>query len=234
MFEKGVYTVLVTPYENNKISYNCLDRLVERQINKGVEGIISLGTTSESPTISIEEKKELVKYLWDKYNKSINIIIGISGNDTYSTLEFGQFCSDYCHGMMVTVPNYNKPSQEGIFSHFSTIANADKIINKPLMLYNIPSRCCVNMEADTIIALYHSCKNIVAIKEASGSIEQTIKLKQNCDISIFSGDDALVIPLMSVGAVGVISVASNLIPEYIVDIVNLCNNNNFDIAKKIF
>ena len=232
MFEEGVYTVLVTPFnEDGNISYSCLDELVLRQMNKGVQGIITIGTTSESPTISLEEKKNMIKYIWNKYNGQIDIIIGIGGNNTKEVINFGQYCADYSDGLMVTVPYYNKPSQNGIFEHFFQIANANKINTKPIMLYNIPSRCGVNMNPDTIINLVNICNNIVAIKEASGSIDQALQIKLGCNIKIFSGDDALLLPLMSIGAVGVISVASNLLPEYFVNMVNLCNNNNFDEAR---
>jgi len=234
MFKEGVYTVLVTPFNKEGIiSYNSLDNLVNNQINKGVKGIITMGTTSESPTINYGEKVELIKYLWNKYNESINIIIGIGGNNTQEVIDFGRFCSDYCHAYMVTAPHYNKPSQEGIYTHFNTIANADIIKEKDIMMYNIPSRCGVNMDPEIISKLYNTCPNIVAIKEASGSISQTQEILNLCDINIFSGDDALVVPLMSCGAKGVISVTSNLIPNYMVRIVNNCLNNNFNEAMQL-
>ncbi|VVU95616.1 Dihydrodipicolinate synthetase family [seawater metagenome] len=228
MFEEGIYTVLVTPFTiKDEISYDCLSSLIERQIDTGVRGIITMGTTSESPTITLEEKKKVIEYIWNNYNGKIEIIVGIGGNNTKQVIEFGQYCSKYADGFMVTVPNYNKPSQNGIFEHFFKIANSHEIKNKPIILYNIPSRCGVNMLPETIINLRKTCNNIIAIKEASGSIEQTIQIKMGCDINIFSGDDALLLPLMSVGAVGVISVTSNLIPEYLVSIVNLCLENKF-------
>ena len=233
MFKEGVYTVIVTPFdENDKISYECLDNLVNRQVNTGVDGIILLGTTSEACTISYNEKQILVNYIWNKYNDKIKIIIGIGGNNTNEVINFGKECINICDGFMLTVPYYNKPNQNGIFQHFFKIANSDLIKNKPCMLYNIPSRCGVNMEASTVINLSKTCKNIVAIKEASGNIDQIIKIIQNSEITVFSGDDASILPLMSIGVKGVISVVSNLIPEYIVSIVNSCKNNDFVNGKE--
>ena len=233
MFKEGVFTVIVTPFnENENISYDCVDNLINRQINSGVKGIILLGTTSEACTISHNEKIKLIDYVWDKYNNDIKIIIGIGGNNTSEVINFGNNCVDKCHGFMLTVPYYNKPNQSGIFEHFFKITNSELIKNTPCMLYNIPSRCGVNMEASTVINLRNTCKNIIAIKEASGNIDQIIKIINNCDINVFSGDDASILPLMSVGVKGVISVVSNLIPEYVVSIINSCNNNDFINAKE--
>ena len=230
---EGVYTVLVTPFDiNNNIDYQDIDKLILNQINTGVKGIILLGTTSESPTINANEKEEIVKYVWSKYNNKIRIIVGIGGNNTMETIEFGKICQDKCDGFMVTVPNYNKPTQDGIFEHFVEIAISLK--SKPIMLYNIPSRCGVNMEPNTIIDLCKTCENIKAIKEASGSLEQIRKIKQKCSIKIYSGDDVNVIPIMSLGAVGLISVASNLIPTALCNIVDNCLKNNYDSALQSF
>lgn len=234
IFNSGVYTVLVTPFVDDKISYNDINNLVNRQINTGVKGIIILGTTSESPTISVKEKKELVEHIWNNYNNLINIIVGIGGNNTKEVIQFGRFCVNKCHGFMVTVPYYNKPTQEGIFEHFFHISHDNELRKKEIIMYNIPSRCGVNMEPDTIINIYNSCKNVVAIKEASGSLDQIGQIKNGCNINIFSGDDMCVLPIMSLGGIGVISVVSNLIPEYIVNIVNLCNNNNFVKARNMY
>ena len=232
MFNEGVFTVIVTPFDDNEnISYDCLDNLINRQINTGVKGIIILGTTSEACTITYDEKIKLINYIWNKYNNNIKIAIGIGGNNTNEVIEFGKKCANRCHGFMLTVPYYNKPNQSGIFKHFFKITNSDLIKDKACMLYNIPSRCGVNMESSTVINLRKTCKNITAIKEASGNMDQIFDIINNSDINVFSGDDASIIPLMSIGAKGVISVVSNLIPEYIVSIFNSCLNNDFLNAK---
>ena len=238
-FENGVYTVLITPFtEDNHIDYTSYFNLIDKQIeckSSSLKGLILLGTTSESPTLVINEKEELVKmtyqYIREK-SKSLKIIVGVGGNNTIQTLEFAKYCSKFCDGFMVTVPHYNKPTQEGILQHFVTICGNDEISSKPIIMYNIPSRCGVNMEPETIKSICERCENVCAIKEASGSIEQTIKIINTCDIRVFSGDDALAVPLMSVGAVGVISIASNVYPDHICSMITDCLSNNFTSARE--
>jgi len=236
VFDKGeVYTVIVTPFDDeDKIIYSDFDNLINYQIKNGVNGIILLGTTSESPTIDSEEQKEIVDYVWNRFNGQIKIVVGIGGNNTKKVIEFGRFCVDKCNAFMVTVPNYNKPTQNGIFEHFLKIAQDDILKNKEIIIYNIPSRCGINMDPDAIIGLYNICENITAIKEASGSLTQIRKIKERCNINIYSGDDLNILPIMSLGGVGVISVASNIMPKEICELVNLCNNNNFSRANSIF
>jgi len=235
VFLEGVYTVVVTPFDDeDNINYFDLSRLINNQINTGVQGIILLGTTSESSTISENEKYEIVDFVWNNFKNKINIIIGIGGNNTKHVIDFGRLCYNKCNGFMVTVPYYNKPSQEGLFEHFFTIANDDILKNKEMMLYNIPSRCGINLNYEVIAQLFNTCNNIVAIKEASGSLEQIRKIKSSCNIKIYSGDDLNILPIMSIGGIGVISVASNLIPKIITNIVNLCSNNNFNEAQPLF
>ena len=236
LFKSGVFTVIVTPFKNDGEEINWIDlsNLIEKQINSNVAGIIILGTTSESPTVSNNEKKEIVNFVWNNYKNKIKIIVGIGGNDTRNVIEFGEYCTDKSDGLMVTVPNYNKPTQNGIYKHFYKIVNNSKISNKEIILYNIPSRCSVNMNPETIINLYNSCPNIVAIKEANGSLDQICKIRKGCDIKIFSGDDMNILPIISLGGVGVISVISNLIPNKISKIVELCLNNNFSEGSKLF
>ena len=236
VFDKGeVYTVIVTPFDDeDKIIFSDFDNLINYQIKNGVNGIILLGTTSESPTIDIEEQQEIVDYVWNRFNGQIKIVVGIGGNNTKKVIEFGRFCVDKCDAFMVTVPNYNKPTQHGIFEHFFKIANDELLKEKEIMIYNIPSRCGVNMDPDVIVSLNSICKNITAIKEASGSLTQIRKIQEKCNINIYSGDDLNILPIMSLGGVGVISVASNIMPKDICELVNLCNNNNFSMAKCLF
>ena len=229
---RGVYTVVVTPFlENNKVDYDSISRIITNQINKGISGLVLLGTTSESPTLSMVEKLEIVKFVSTYYGGKFEIIVGIGGNNTVETINFGKMIKNQVNGFMVTVPNYNKPSQLGIYNHFTTIANTFSDV--PIMMYNIPSRCGVNMTPDTVKNIYYNCENVVAIKEASGSLEQAIKIKSLCDINIFSGDDSLILPILAIGGVGVISVASNILPWEISYIVSQFNNN-IDLSRKLY
>jgi len=233
--ERGVYTVLVTPFDdNNEIDYESYDNLITRIYNSNVEGVVVLGTTSETPTLNHNEKITLVKTIWNKFNNYKKVIVGIGGNNTYKTLEFAKEIKDYCDYMMVTVPNYNKPSQEGIIKHFETICSADELKNIKFILYNVPSRCGINMMADTVSQVYNICENVVAIKEASGSLNQVIDIKSKCNIQIFSGDDSLVLPIMSIGGCGVISVISNAIPNEIHNIYKLYEEGRISESRNKF
>jgi len=231
--EKGVYTVLMTPFQLNghDIDLESYDKLLTTQINSNVTGVVVLGTTSESPTLSKEEKLILIKQVWYRCHGKKKVVIGIGGNNTLECIEFGQLVSNYCDYLMVTVPNYNKPSQEGIYQHFKQI---DTYVSKPIMLYNIPSRCGVNMTSETIVRTYRDCNNIVAIKEASGSLSQMIDIVTNSNIQLFVGDDKLAIPALSIGADGIISVASNIYPDEIAQICKCWEQENYSTARNIF
>lgn len=231
LFPNGAYTVVVTPFaRDGLIDYTDLGKLIDQQLKTDITGLVFLGTTSESSTISLEEKKRIIQFAHSRISRKKFIVIGVGGNDTNATTELAQYSSNYCDGIMVTVPNYNKPSQDGIFYHFQHISSN---IDKPIMMYNIPSRTGVNMEPETIFTIYNTCKNIVAIKEASGSLNQVQDIINLCNIQIFSGDDALIIPIMAVGGSGVISVASNVVPNEIIDIVSMCAKNNYKGACKL-
>ena len=232
-FDKGSYVVLPTPFKNNEIDYNSLKRLIIKILNSSTTGFVILGTTSETPTLSIQEKKNIIDFV-SFVRKTKKLIIGVGGNDTLKTLEFAKYCCDKCDGLLVTVPNYNKPTQEGIYRHFSMIVSCLQIINTPIMLYNVPSRCGVNMKPETIKRLFNNHDNIVAIKEASGSMSQVIKIKSLCKIQIFSGDDYLVIPIMSIGGCGVVSVTGNIFPNEMENIVKYYLNGEHEKSKKLF
>lgn len=230
-FETGVYTVIPTFFKDRNVDMEAIVKTINYQVNNDVKNIVLLGTTSETPTLTQDEKVEIVTKVWNEFHNKINIIVGIGTNDTKTTLENGFLFRDMCHAFMITVPYYNKPSQEGIYQHFSTVAQL--IADKPIMMYNIPSRCGVSMEPKTIANLFNSFDNIMAIKEASGSVQQTIEIDQLCDIVILSGDDALTLPLMSVGAKGVVSVASNIIPQKMNSLVSLFNSGNVQLAYQL-
>ena len=234
-FPDGVYTVLVTPFDNEgNIDYDSYDKLIDKQVESDITGIFLHGTTSESPTLILEEKLQMVHHVYKRVENRKKIIVGVGGNNTSEALVFAKFCVPYCYGMMVTVPNYNKPSQEGIYHHFYTICMDNKLCNIPFILYNIPSRCGVNMEPETIARVFENCPNVLAIKEASGSMDQVMKIKSLCNIKIFAGDDALILPIMTLGGSGVISVVGNLFPNEIHLVWKLCDRYNYNDARILF
>lgn len=237
-FCDGVYTVLVTPFGNdNTVDYNSIDNWLKQQYKNKVVGLVLLGTTSESPTLSQDEKINIVKRVYE-FNQQIPvenrkmIVVGIGGNDTASAIEFGDCIEEYADALMVTVPHYNKPPQRGISMHFQMISKC--FPNMPIMMYNIPGRTAVNMEPSTMIDVIKCCPNVKALKDAGDNLDHTYILVDSLekhgiivgkDFKIFSGDDIDATTLMvKADASGVISVASNIIPydvcEYINDILN--------------
>jgi 4-hydroxy-tetrahydrodipicolinate synthase len=234
--KNGVYVALVTPFtKNNTVCWSSLEKLVNFHIEKKTTGLVLLGTTGESPTLTNIEKIDIIDYVYKKADKKIDIVVGVGGNNTEEVKHFALYCQNkgVADSLMVTVPNYNKPTQEGIYQHFKQIA--DYVI-LPIMMYNIPSRCGVNMEPETIFRL-SKIDNIVGIKEASGSLTQIHKINtlvKDDNFKIFSGDDALIIPIMSLGGCGVVSVIGNILPDIVLQIVNLCLDNNFKDASKLY
>lgn len=231
--EGGVYTVLMTPFNQDyKIDFDDYNKLLNKLESSNVKGIVVLGTTSESPTLTYDEKITLVKLVWNKFKGKKRVMVGVGGNNTMSTLEFARNVKDMCDYMMITVPNYNKPSQRGIYTHFKTVCLDTQLENIPFVLYNVPSRCGVSVSPDTIAETFNDCKNVCAIKEASGSLEQVLAIRHKCDIQIFSGDDSLTVPIMSIGGSGVISVIGNILPNAINQVYENCLANNYDSATR--
>jgi len=231
-FPSGIFTVLVTPFnDDNSIDYLSLHSWFEFQAKTDISGFVLMGTTSESPTLSRDEQLEILKQITSlntKLEKPKYIILGCGGNDTFEMIEFAKKCVDLCDAFMVTVPSYNKPMQKGIYEHYKAFCTEQTLSTKPVMIYNIPSRTGINMEVQTIIQVYKDFPNIVAIKEASGSIAQLIQLRNQApSLKIYSGDDLLILDFAIHGGSGVISVASNIIPEIICEIykhtINLSN-----------
>lgn len=230
-FENGVYTVLMTPFINGVIDYESYGRLIEHQVNSNITGVVVLGTTSESPTLGELEKIELVEFVHNRLvNTDKKLVIGIGGNNTLETLNFALRVVNLCDYMMITVPNYNKPNQQGIYEHFRFVCSNDCLTQKPFILYNIPSRTGVNMKPETVARLSNEFNNIVSIKEASGDINQMMEIRNRCNIKVFSGDDLMTIPVMSIGGSGTISVLGNILPNEIMDLYNMCANSNYDNA----
>ncbi len=239
-FPSGVHSVLVTPFneDTGDIDYEDLTKWVSFQTSSNVAGLVLLGSTSESGTLSKQEKLDIVKTVY-KLNSSLSnpkfITVGISGsNDIRETIDFAIECTQYCDAFMVTVPHYAKPPQRGIANWFKQICLCSELKNMPIILYNIPGRTCINMLPETIKEVCDACHNVVAIKEASGSLEQMQKIKNLVpNIKMFSGDDGLTIDVVKMGGTGVISVASNVIPSIMTELTNSCLNGNFDKAETL-
>jgi 4-hydroxy-tetrahydrodipicolinate synthase len=225
----GVWTVIPTIFdENDIILYNEIDFLIDRQIKAGITGIVLLGTTSETSTIDDSDKLIIVNTIWTKYNDKIKIMVGVGGNNTKEVNNFIHKIKNFCHYIMLTVPYYNKPNQEGLQDHMIYLANQHK--DKEMIIYNIPGRCGINLDVITLCNILKESLNIIGIKEASGNIAQIYDTIQRTNISVLSGDDSLIIPIMSLGGTGVISVVSNIIPEKMMNIYQLCAQNDFKSA----
>jgi 4-hydroxy-tetrahydrodipicolinate synthase len=215
----GTYTAIVTPFKNGKIDEAALARLIKNQIKGGVDGIVPVGTTGESPTVDYAEHIRIIALSVKFAAGIIKVLAGTGGNSTseaiYLTQEAEKAGAD---GSLQVAPYYNKPTQEGLFQHFRAVARATKL---PIVLYSIPGRCGVEIGVDTVKRLAAVCKNIVGIKEAGGSADRVSQLRAALGprFDILSGDDSLTLPFMSVGAQGVISVASNVVPREVSQMV---------------
>lgn len=215
----GAHTALVTPFRNGQIDIPAFRQLIEEQIAAGISGIVPVGTTGESPTLDHDEHLKVIEVAVQTAKGRCLVIAGTGSNSTSEAIALSQ-AAEKCgvDACLLVAPYYNKPSQEGLYRHFQAIANAVKV---PLVLYSIPGRCGIEIGVETTARLAADFKNIVAIKEAGGSVERVNQLRASLPsaFEILSGDDSLTLPFMSVGAVGVISVASNIIPAEVVNLV---------------
>ncbi len=206
-----VLTAMVTPFDHKgNIDFQRTTKLVEYLIKNGSDGLVVAGTTGESPTLTKEEKVALFKHVVKVVQKRIPVIAGTGSNDTHASIELTKQAEEAgADGIMLVAPYYNKPTQQGLYLHFKTIAEATRL---PIMLYNVPGRTVVNMTTDTIVRL-SEIDNIVCVKEASGDLDQITEIiaRTNDDFTLYSGDDALTLPVMAVGGNGIVSVASHVI-----------------------
>jgi len=229
----GTITALVTPFRNQKVDFGDLKKLVEHQIRGGVSGLVPVGTTGESPTLDHPEHMEVIRATIDYARGRVPVIAGTGSNSTKEAVELTKQSDQAgADAMLVVAPYYNKPSQEGVYRHFATLAEST---DKPIILYSIPGRCGIEIGVPTVERLRKKYKNVFMIKEAGGSVDRVDQLKQALgdDITVLSGDDSLTLPFMAVGAEGVISVASNYIPREVSKMVNFALDNNFTAATKI-
>ncbi len=224
---------MVTPFdENRELDLNQARALARRLVEGGSDALIINGTTGESPTVFYPQKMKLFEAVVSEVAGQVPVIANVGDNCTADTLDFAREVEALgVDGFMLVVPYYNKPPQEGLYQHFKTIAQA---VDLPCILYNIPGRCVINMTAQTTLRLAHDCPNIVAIKEASGDLEQVkaIIADAPADFDVYSGDDALTYDMMKLGADGVISTIGNVAPDRMKEIVTLCASGDFDQARK--
>ena len=209
---QGLYTAIVTPFKDGKVDYDAYKALIEAQIAGGVDGIVPMGTTGESPTVSTEEHLEIIRKCVEFVAGRCQVIAGTGANCTAEAIELTKAAADMgVDGTLQVCPYYNKPNQEGVYQHFKAIAEATEL---PIMLYSIPGRSGIEIAVETVARLAADCPTIVAIKEAGGSVERVNQLVQAlpADFAVLSGDDGLTVPFISCGAVGLVSVTSNVAP----------------------
>ncbi len=232
---KGTGVALVTPFQSNgAVDYPALENLITHVIKGGVDFVVALGTTAETPTLSKKEKQEVLAAVVKACDGKLPVVCGLGGNNTEELLaQLNEFDLHGVDAILSVTPYYNKPSQEGLYQHYKAVANAT---NKPIILYNVPGRTGCNLLPATAIRLATDFKNIIAIKEASGNIVQCMELIQNKpdNFTVLSGDDNLAVAQMAIGMEGIISVAANCFTKEMTDVINLAIVGKFDKARKTF
>ena len=214
---QGAMTALATPFKNGKVDEKTFQGLVWRQIKAGIKGLVPVGTTGESPTLTHEEHERVIKIVVEAAAKKVPVIAGTGSNSTDEAISLTKFAKKAgADAALIVTPYYNKPTQEGLYRHYEAIAKA---VDIPIILYNIPGRSVINMTPETVARLA-KIPTIVAIKESTGSMDQASHILSVCDITVLSGDDSLTLPLMALGAKGVISVASNIVPGAVCELVD--------------
>jgi 4-hydroxy-tetrahydrodipicolinate synthase len=229
----GSLVAIVTPFKNGKIDEDALTELIEFQIENGTHGIVPCGTTGESPTLSHEEHEYVIELTVKTVNKRVPVIAGTGSNSTKEAIRLTRFAKEIgADGALVVVPYYNKPTQEGLYQHFKQIASQ---VDIPIILYNIPGRSVVNMAPETVARLAGDFKNVVGVKEATGSLPQASKVIQLCgpDFIVLSGEDALNFPLLAIGARGFITVTANIAPKDVADLYNHFSSGDFEKAREL-
>ena len=231
---KGAGVAIATPFkENGEVNYEEFGKLIDFQIDNGTDAIIVCGTTGEAATMSEKEHMDVVKYCIDKVAKRVPVIAGTGSNCTQTAIELSKLAQEYgADGILSVTPYYNKATQNGLVAHFTAIAEA---IDIPVILYNVPSRTGTNILPETAVKLCRDVKNIVGIKDATGNLSQTAKMMQLADgcIDLYSGEDGLVVPIMSLGGIGVISVLSNVAPKQTHDMCAKALEGDFAGAREI-
>lgn len=226
----GTFVALITPFADGQVDYETLTELVEFHLESGTDGIVPVGTTGESPTLSYDEHKRVIKHVVEVVDGQIPVIAGTGSNSTAEAIELTEFARKIGSDASLQVaPYYNKPMQEGFYQHFKVIADE---VDLPIVLYNIPGRCGGSGLAAETVARLSEHENIVAIKEATGKLDMASEIASLCDITILSGDDSLTLPLASVGGKGVISVVANIVPADVKAMTDLILEGDFVSARK--
>lgn len=230
---EGSYVALITPFtKSGEIDEEKIRELVNYHIENGTAGIVPCGTTGEAPTLKFSEHEKVIKIVVEEVKGRIKVIAGAGSNDTNRAIELTKYAKELgADAALSTCPYYNKPSQRGLYEHYKKIAEEAKF---PIMLYNVPGRTGTNIEAETVAKLAE-LKEVVAIKEATGSLEQMIKIQDLCGdkIEILSGEDHLILPMLSIGAKGVVSVVANIMPKEMSELISSFLNQNYERAYKL-
>lgn len=229
---KGTATAMITPFIEDKVDFPALAKLVDFQLNNGVNALIVNGTTGEPTTMTHDERTEVAKFVIERVKGKIPVILGAGSNNTFTAIEYAQEAEELgADAVLVVTPYYNKATQKSLEAHYKAIADS---IDIPIIMYNVPSRTGVNMLPQTVKNLC-GYKNIVAIKEASGNINQMMEIKRLCgdDIDLYCGDDGITYPCMAVGGIGAISVTSNIIPKDFSEMTTACLNKDYDRACRM-
>ncbi|MFA9395013.1 MAG: 4-hydroxy-tetrahydrodipicolinate synthase [Halodesulfovibrio sp.] len=229
----GAYTALVTPFQDGKIDEDRFRAHIEWQITEGIHGLVPCGTTGESATLTHDEHKEAIRICVDQANKRVPVLAGAGSNNTKEAVHLTQFAKEAgADGVLLISPYYNKPTQEGIYQHFKYIADT---ISMPMVLYNVPGRTGSNIMPSTVARLHKDIPQIVGIKEATGNLIQVSDLIEQCgtSLNVLSGDDFTLLPLLSIGGAGVISVVSNLLPNKMASLCNAWNEGDISTARKL-
>jgi 4-hydroxy-tetrahydrodipicolinate synthase len=231
MFE-GTYTALITPFRDGEVDYPALAKLIERQVEGGIDGVVPCGSTGESATLSHDEHERVIAFTIEKANKRLKVIAGTGSNSTKESCKLTRFAADAgADGALLIAPYYNKPTQEGLYAHYAAIAEAAPI---PQLVYNIPGRSAVNILPETVARL-SKVANVVGIKEACGSLDQIAQVIAQCGptFEVISGDDSLTLPIIAIGGVGSIGVLANLAPKRFVELVEAARASDFVKARKL-
>jgi 4-hydroxy-tetrahydrodipicolinate synthase len=229
----GTFTALITPFRDGSLDRDAFKALIDRQVAAGITGIVPVGTTGESPTLGSKEHLEVIQAAIEFADKRLLVVAGTGANSTSEAIELTQAAEEMgADASLQVCPYYNKPSQEGVYQHYKSVADNTGL---PLMLYSVPGRSVIEISVETVARLATDCPNVIANKEAGGSVDRVNQLVQAVpeDFQILSGDDPLTLPFMSCGAVGLVSVASNLIPEVMVNLVARCLEGEYAEALEL-
>ena len=226
----GLSVAIVTPFKDGEVDREGLQNIVEFHVQSGTDCVCPVGTTGESPTLSHEEHEDVIRLVCETAAGRIKVMAGTGSNSTAEAVRLTQFAKDVgADGSLQVAPYYNKPTQEGFFQHYQAIARA---VDLPIVLYNIPGRSAKNIEAETIARIARACPTVVAVKEATGSMDQASQILALSDLTVLSGDDSITLPLMSMGGSGVVSVVGNIVPQDMLVLIKAWNDGDIATAQQ--